>query len=187
MPLMTAARRRHLKIIAEVAGAAIACLWALMSLLWVLACNAIGWLAAVLLFGWLLGACAARPALAAEADSPGWRFMEAVDGDTLAFAVDALPPALSRVLVRVRGVDTPERRRPKCEWERRAGKAATACTAAALEAARTIDLADMKWGKYSGRVLTRAPVDGRDPVEASIADGHGRPYDGGRRAREAAA
>lgn len=131
--------------------------------------------------------CGARPAPAAEADSPGWRFMEAVDGDTLAFAVDALPPALSRVLVRVRGVDTPERRRPKCEWERRAGEAATAYTAAALEAARTIDLADMKWGKYSGRVLTHAPVDGRDPVEASIADGHGRPYDGVRRAREAAA
>ena len=33
--------------------------------------------------------CGARPAPAAEADLPGWRFVEAVDGDTLAFAVDA--------------------------------------------------------------------------------------------------
>lgn len=131
--------------------------------------------------------CGARPAPAAEADPPGWRYMETVDGGTLAFAVPALPAPLARVLVRVRGVDTPETRRPKCEWERRAGEAATAYTRTALKAASTIAQADMKWGKYGGRVLARAPVDGRDPVEAPIADGHGRTYDGGRRARGAAA
>lgn len=123
------------------------------------------------------------PDLAAEADPPGWRFVEARDGDTLAFAVDALPPALARVLVRVRGVDTPERRRPKCEWERRAGEAATAYTRAALKGAGAIALADPAWGKYGGR----APVDGADLAETIVRARHGRAYDGGRRARGAAA
>ena len=123
----------------------------------------------------------------ARADTPGWRFVEAVDGDTLAFAVDALPPALARVLVRVRGVDTPETRRPQCDRERAAGERARAYTAAALASARTIALADPAWGKYGGRVLARAPVDGADLVEAIIRAGHGRAYDGVRRARGAAA
>ena len=131
--------------------------------------------------------CGARPAPAAEADSPGWRYVETIDGDTLAFAVPALPAPLARVLVRLRGVDTPERRRPKCEWERRAGEAATAYTRAALEGAGAIALADLAWGKYGGRVLARAPVDGADLAEAIIRAGHGRPHDGGRRARGAAA
>ena len=67
--------------------------------------------------------CGARPAPAAEADPPGWRYVETVDGGTLAFAVPALPAPLVRVLVRVRGVDTPEIRRPKREWEREKGSA----------------------------------------------------------------
>lgn len=183
--LLTAARTRRLKAVAEVADAAVACLWALASLVWVLAWNAISWLAAELFAVWLLGACAARPAPAAEADPPGWRYTETIDGDTLAFAVDALPPALARVLVRVRGVDTPETRRPKCEAERAAGERARAYTAAALEAAAT--LADLAWGKYGGRVWAAVDVDGVDLAEAIIRAGHGRPYDGRRRARGAAA
>ena len=119
-----------------------------------------------------------REARAADAptDPPGWRYTETIDGDTLAFAVKALPAPLARVLVRLRGVNTPERRRPKCEWERRAGEAATA-----------IVLTGLKWGKYGGRVLARAPVDGADLAEAIVRAGHGRTYDGGRRARGAAA
>ena len=134
------------------------------------------WLIAGALAAGLLAMCGARPAPAGESAAPGWRYTETIDGDTLAFAVDALPPALARVLVRLRGVDTPERRRPKCEWERRAGEAATA-----------IVLTDLKWGKYGGRVLARAPVDGADLADALIGSGHGRPHDDGRRARGAAA
>ena len=147
----------------------------------------VAWIGIALLFaaGLVLSVCA--PARAGDTDPPGWRYMETIDGDTLAFAVPALPAPLARVLVRLRGVDTPERRRPKCEWERRAGEAATAYTAAALEAARTIDLADLAWGKYGGRVLARVLVDGANLAEAIIRAGHGRAYDGGRRARGAAA
>ena len=67
--------------------------------------------------------CGACPAPAAKADPPGWRYMETIDGDTLEFAVPALPAPLARVLVRVREVDTPETRRPKREWEHEKGSA----------------------------------------------------------------
>lgn len=131
--------------------------------------------------------CGEARAADAPTDPPGWRYTETIDGDTLAFAVEALPAPLARVLVRVRGVDTPETRRPKCEWEREARERARAFTAAAIKAARTIALADPAWGKYGGRVLARAPVDGADLAEAIVRAGHGRPHDGGHCARGAAA
>ena len=151
-----------------------------------------GFKAALLIAGGLalllaLVTCGARPAPAAEADSPGWRFTEAVDGDTLAFAVPALPAPLSRVLVRVRGVDTPETRHPKCKAERAAAERARAFTAAALEDAGAIVLTGLKWGKYGGRMLAAVHVDGVDLADALIGAGHGRAYDGGRRVRGAAA
>lgn len=55
----------------------------------------------------VMAMCGPGPAPAAEADPPGWRYTETIDGDTLAFAVPALPAPLARVLVRMRGVDTP--------------------------------------------------------------------------------
>ena len=49
-----------------------------------------------------------------------------------------MPPELARLHVRLRGVDTPEKgRRAKCDAERRAGRAATAFTAAAVAGARS--------------------------------------------------
>lgn len=63
-----------------------------------------------------------------------WPIVKVIDGDTI--KVDArgdFPPALATLNVRLRGVDTPEKGgRAKCEAERRAGRAATAFTAAAV-------------------------------------------------------
>ena len=68
-----------------------------------------------------------------------WPIVKVVDGDTL--KVDAradMPPELARLHVRLRGVDTPEKGgRAKCDAERRAGRAATAFTAAAVAGARS--------------------------------------------------
>ena len=67
-----------------------------------------------------------------------WPIVKVVDGDTL--KVDAradMPPELAMLHVRLRGVDTPEKGgRAKCDAERRAGRAATAFTAAAVAGAR---------------------------------------------------
>lgn len=63
-----------------------------------------------------------------------WPIVKVIDGDTL--KVDAradMPPELARLNVRLRGVDTPEKGgRAKCDAKRRAGRAATAFTAAAI-------------------------------------------------------
>lgn len=75
----------------------------------------------------LLVATLGQAASYAPDDWPrGWLFADVVDGDTIVFAVPALPDPLARILVRLHGVDTPEIRRPsawpsgKPGWKRRA-------------------------------------------------------------------
>ena len=83
-----------------------------------------------------------------------WPIVKVIDGDTI--KVDArgdFPPALATLNVRLRGVDTPEKGgRAKCDAERRAGRAATAFTAAAQSETRTDG-----W-TITGRGRCRAPA-----------------------------
>ena len=113
-----------------------------------------------------------------------WRIVGVVDGDTI--RVDAtpdLPPALARLSVRLRGVDTPEKGgRAKCERERRGGTAATAFATDAIRAARRVLIRNPAWGKWGGRVIADVLIDGRNLATALIEAGLARRYDGGRRA-----
>ncbi len=63
-----------------------------------------------------------------------WPIVKVIDGDTIKVDAGAdMPPELARLNVRLRGVDTPEKGgRAKCDAERRAARAATAFTAAAI-------------------------------------------------------
>ena len=132
-----------------------------------------GLLAAALLY------CA--PAVAGDYE---WPVTRVVDGDTVKVDAGAdMPPALASLSVRLRGVDTPEKgRRAKCETERRAGQAATAFTEAALARASSIAVRNPSWGKWGGRVIADLILDGRSLSASLIETGHGRPYDGGKRA-----
>ena len=111
-----------------------------------------------------------------------WPIVKVIDGDTL--KVDArgdFPPELAMLNVRLRGVDTPEKGgHAKCEAERRAGRAATAFTAAAV-AGGVVTIRNLAWGKYGGRVLADVSVDGRLIADRLIIAGFGRAYDGGKR------
>ena len=120
----------------------------------------------------------------ARAASYMWPVIRVVDGDTLKVDAGAdMPPELATLSVLVRGVDTPETgRRAKCEAERRAGRAATAFTAAAIGGATSVTIRNPAWGRYGGWVLADVDVDGRSLAAALIAAGHGRVYDGARRA-----
>ena len=113
-----------------------------------------------------------------------WPVVRVIDGDTVAVDASAdLPPELSDLKVRLRGVDTPERGgRAKCEEERAAGQAATAFAVAAISEAAAVVIRDPEWGKWGGRVIADLVVDGRSLAAALIADGYGRTYDGGKRA-----
>ncbi len=82
-----------------------------------------------------------------------------IDGDS--FVADALvwPGMRLRYTVRVKGMDTPETRRPGCEAEERAGKAATRRVEALLRSGK-VTLRNVEAGKYYGRVLAEVAIDG---------------------------
>ncbi|MDE0718074.1 MAG: thermonuclease family protein [Rhodospirillaceae bacterium] len=110
-----------------------------------------------------------------------------IDGDTVAVDASAnFPPELSRLRVRLRGVDTPEKGwRAKCPSEKKAGQAATAFTRRQIDVAkrkdRQIVVRDPKWGKYGGRVIADLVLDGKSLSALLIDAGHGRPYRHGKR------
>ena len=128
--------------------------------------------------------CARPVAVAspARADEYRWPIVRVVDGDALKVDAGAdMPASLARLSVRIRGVDTPETHRPKCDAERRAGRAATAFVKAAVARTVAIVIRNPKWGRYGGRVVASVDIDGRSLAALLIEAGHGRPYDGGRR------
>lgn len=128
-------------------------------------------------------ALAALPAFPAGAADYAWPVVRVVDGDTVAVDASAdMPPELARLKVRLLGVDTPEKGgRAKCDDERNAGQAATAFTEERIARASAIVVRDPEWGKWGGRVVADLVLDGRSLSASLIAEGHGRPYDGGRR------
>ena len=94
-----------------------------------------------------------------------------IDGDTVAVRARIWPGQFVETRVRLRGVDTPEIRRPECEAERTAGQAAARFTAgwtgmtpaAEAVAPAWISLHDIDLGSFAGRVVARIRrADGAD-------------------------
>ena len=130
----------------------------------------------------IAGTAKPKPPAPARAADYAWPVVHVIDGDTVAVDASAdMPPELADLKVRLRGVDTPETWRPKCEAERVAGEAATAFTERAVTGARAVLVRDPAWGKWGGRVIAELVLDGRALSAALIEAGHGRAYDGGRR------
>ena len=115
-----------------------------------------------------------------------WPVTRVIDGDTVAVKVPGLPPELTEIRVRLRGVDTPEKGwRAKCEEERVKGKAATDFTRMQIDVAKRNDsqivVRNPKWGKYGGRVIADLVLDGKTLSDLLKKAGHGRPYSHGKR------
>ena len=105
----------------------------------------------------------------------------AYDGDTIHVTVPGLPAELSKMSIRLDGVDTPEIR-GKCEAERQKAKAARAITRRWLLAHMTdIRVCNPKWGKYAGRIVARIKSGNEDLTQALLKAGLGRVYHGGKR------
>lgn len=99
--------------------------------------------------GWLCLGLFAVPSYPAEV-------VGHVDGDTVAIQVQVWPAAnlvIPRVLVRLRGIDTPELRQAACEAERTAGRQAAARLAALLPTGRRVVLENPTSDAYTGRVV----------------------------------
>jgi micrococcal nuclease len=114
-----------------------------------------------------------------------------IDGDTVEVRARIWPGHIVETRVRLRGVDTPETRRPDCEAERTAGQAATAFTEDWLAASllmtdasldsdaspALINLHEIDLGSFAGRVVARIRrADGEDLSEALIQAELAAPY-----------
>lgn len=84
-----------------------------------------------------------------------WRVLRVVDGDTIEFEALWVPaPLRQRILMRIYGVDTPEKgHRAQCPQEAARGQAATEFTRMAISSSRVVRPALLDWDKYGGRVL----------------------------------
>ncbi|MBC7280257.1 MAG: thermonuclease family protein [Hoeflea sp.] len=108
------------------------------------------------------------------------RIIKIIDGDTLVVDAHPWPGHAVRVSVRLRGIDTPERRSP-CSAERLAADRARTELERLVSGFATVDLINVSGGKYYGRVLADLKAGAQDVATAMLESGLARPYEGGRR------
>lgn len=105
-----------------------------------------------------------------------------IDGDTIEVDAHPWPGHAVRVSVRLRGIDTPERR-SRCADERAAAQMARAELERLVAGFQTVELINVSGGKYYGRVLADMRAGSRDVASAMLESGLARAYQGGKRER----
>ncbi len=104
-----------------------------------------------------------------------------IDGDTLEVQARIWLGQQVTIRVRLAGIDAPETR-SDCARERALAARAERLLKARLRRPE-VQLYDVSYGKYAGRILARVETaDGEDLGRALLAAGLARAYDGGRRA-----
>jgi len=103
-----------------------------------------------------------------------------IDGDTIEVDAHPWPGHAVRVSVRLRGIDTPERR-SRCPEQRAAAQLARNQLERLVSGVPTVELINVTGGKYYGRVLADMKAGSRDIASAMLASGLARPYQGGKR------
>ena len=136
----------------------------------------------------LFGLAASKVTMAAAAENQ-WRsiagpvtaqIIRIIDGDTLEVDAHPWPGHAVRVSVRLRGIDTPERR-SRCPDQRAAAQLARNELERLVSGFSTVELINVAGGKYYGRVLADMKAGTRDIASAMLASGLARPYQGGKR------
>jgi endonuclease YncB( thermonuclease family) len=103
-----------------------------------------------------------------------------VDGDTIEVLARIWPDHYVETLVRLSDIDAPELR-GRCAEEVAHAERAQARLAALL-AGNRLQLVDVRYGKYAGRIVARVLTeDGRDVAQILLAEKLVRPYGGRRR------
>ncbi len=102
------------------------------------------------------------------------------DGDTCYVTMPALPKTLSKMTVRILGIDTPELR-GKCAKEKELAMKARIFANRTFREARVIEFKDLKWDKYGGRILSNVYLDGYLYADMIINEQLAVPYDGGKK------
>jgi len=125
-------------------------------------------------------ACAADNQWRSVAGPVTAQVVRVIDGDTLEVDAHPWPGHAVRVSVRLRGIDTPERR-SRCADQRAAAQLARNELERLLAGFSTVELINVSGGKYYGRVLADLKAGTRDVASAMLASGLARPYQGGKR------
>ena len=94
------------------------------------------------------------------------QYSRALDGDTYEFLVDLGFDVRARIVVRLQGLDTPERNEPG--WAE-----ARATADAILSSAKTLHVTAIGWHRSFIRWIADVDVDGRSMAELMVA--HGKP------------
>lgn len=103
-----------------------------------------------------------------------------IDGDTVLVNARPWPQQTISVMVRLRGIDTPELK-SRCPLERERARTARELLEQRL-AAGDLALSDIDADKYFGRVVARLSFgETSDASDLLLAAGLARPYDGGRK------
>lgn len=108
-----------------------------------------------------------------------WPFLAVVDADTLAFQAPWVPLEKKVILVRLWGIDTPEKGHlAKCEKEQADSEEASRFVSVLVNRAKDILVETKKWDKYGGRVLGTVYLDGKSLNQTLIETGYAREYHG---------
>lgn len=101
------------------------------------------------------------------------------DGDNITVEVSVWLGQVLTTSVRVDGINTPEIR-GKCQVEKELAIEVKKRTRELTTAG--VSLNSVRWGKYAKRVIALVTLkDGRNLADVLIAEGHARPYSGGKR------
>lgn len=108
------------------------------------------------------------------------RVLGVVDGDTVRIEAPFLPKELKPyLLLRVYGVDTPEKGRlAKCSRENIASLQAKLFVEQEISNGKMIRIVIKSWDKYGGRILGDVIIDGIPLSKKIVAQGYGVPYKG---------
>jgi len=129
----------------------------------------------------LAGAAEARKA---KRSYPGPYVAEVVkvtDSDTIQAVVEVWPGVQVPAAIRLLGVDTPEKFRPKCRREKEMALAATAFVRELVQPGDRVVLRHVQLGKYAGRVVAQVMIANASGERVNLAQvlidrGFGRPY-----------
>ena len=108
------------------------------------------------------------------------RVIRIIDGDTIEVDAHPWPGHAVRVSVRLRGIDTPERR-SRCADQRAAALLARDELERLVTGFPTVELISVSGCKYYGRVLADMKAGNRDVAAAMLESGLARAYRGGKR------
>lgn len=106
-----------------------------------------------------------------------WKVLSVVDGDTIKVSIPNLPEEL-KTSVRVKGIDTPEKKAKTCPQENAKGYEATYFTMGLIDESHDIIFKNISWDKYGGRILADVYINGENLAEKLIKADLAREYHG---------